>query len=292
MQPGRRAFPKNQVSSSLLKEILSYPTRPRFVTRLASPSPWPSPSLPSRRHGRPSLRGRGNATVTVVHGIPDTPVDVYVDGSKALSDFTFKTVTKPISLPAGAHAVAVRKAGDPASAAPILSANPSLPAGANATIVANLTAGGKPTLTPFVNPTSSVPDGMARLVVRHTAAAPAVDILAGGKPVITSLTNPNEKMLMVPAGSLSASVAAAGTTKPVIGPVPLPSPAAPPPSCTPWAASPTRTSPPSRRPTPAVARLRARSTPAPVAWPLTPAASAWAPAWPPSPALRSCSASA
>jgi hypothetical protein len=39
--------------------------------------------------------------------------------------------------------------------------------------------------------------------------------------VITSLTNPNEKMLMVPAGSLSASVAAAGTTKPVIGPVPL-----------------------------------------------------------------------
>jgi len=163
----------------------------------------------------------GNATVTVVHGIPDTPVDVYVDGSKALSDFTFKTVTAPISLPAGAHAVAVRKAGDPKSAAPILSANPSLPAGANATIVANLTAGGKPTLTPFVNPTSSVPDGMARVVVRHTAAAPAVDVLAGGKPVITSLSNPNEKMLMVPAGSLSASVAAAGTTKPVIGPVPL-----------------------------------------------------------------------
>jgi hypothetical protein len=48
-----------------------------------------------------------------------------------------------------------------------------------------------------------------------------VDVLAGGKPVITSLSNPNEKMLMVPAGSLSASVAAAGTTKPVIGPVPL-----------------------------------------------------------------------
>ena len=67
--------------------------------------------------------------MTVVHGIPDTPVDVYVDGSKALSDFTFKTVTAPISLPAGAHAVAVRKAGDPKSAAPILTANPSLPAG-------------------------------------------------------------------------------------------------------------------------------------------------------------------
>ena len=163
----------------------------------------------------------GNATVTVVHGIPGTPVDVYVDGSKALSGFTFKTVTGPISLPAGAHAIAVRKAGDPASAAPILTANPSLPAGANATVVANLTAAGKPTLTPFVNPTSSVPDGMARVVVRHTAAAPAVDVLAGGKAVISGLSNPNEKMLMVPAGSLSVSVAAAGTTTPVIGPVPL-----------------------------------------------------------------------
>src|SRR4051794_26719090 len=43
------------------------------------------------------------ATVTVVHGIPDTPVDVYVDGTKALPNFTFKTVTKPIALPAGSH---------------------------------------------------------------------------------------------------------------------------------------------------------------------------------------------
>jgi hypothetical protein len=49
-----------------------------------------------------------------------------------------------------------------------------------------------------------------------------VDVLAGGEPVITKLTNPNEKMLMVPAGTVSASVAAAGTTTPVIGPVDLP----------------------------------------------------------------------
>ena len=37
--------------------------------------------------------------MTVVHGIPDTPVDVYVDGSKALSDFTFKTVHRPDQPP-------------------------------------------------------------------------------------------------------------------------------------------------------------------------------------------------
>jgi hypothetical protein len=164
----------------------------------------------------------GTASVTVVHGIPGTPVDVYVDGAKALSGFTFKTVTAPISLPAGSHAVAVRKAGDPSSAAPILSTTAVLTPGENVSLVADLTAAGKPALTPFVNPTTSVPSSMGRLVVRHTAAAPAVDVLAGGTAVIKGLTNPNEKSLMVPKGTISASVAAAGTTKPVIGPVSLP----------------------------------------------------------------------
>ncbi|MBC7678191.1 MAG: DUF4397 domain-containing protein [Pseudorhodobacter sp.] len=163
----------------------------------------------------------GTALVTVVHGIPNTPVDVYVDGAKALSTFTFGTVTGPISLPAGPHAIAVRAAGAAASSAPILKATASLMAGENATIVANLTADGKPALTPFENPTAAVPSGMARIVVRHTAAAPAVDVLAGGTAVIKALTNPNSSTLMVPAGVLKASVAAAGTTAPVIGPVSL-----------------------------------------------------------------------
>lgn len=169
----------------------------------------------------PASAAAGDALVTVVHGIPDTPVDVYVDGAKALTDFTFKTVTDPITLPAGKHDVAVRKAGDPATAAPILSASPDLPADSNATIVASLTADGKPALVPFVNPTSAVPSGMSRVIVRHTAAAPAVDVLAGGSAVISGLANPGEKSLMVPAGTIQASVAAAGTTTPVIGPVSL-----------------------------------------------------------------------
>ncbi len=169
----------------------------------------------------PASAATGTATVTVVHGIPDTAVDVYVDGAKALPDFTFKTVTPPISLPVGSHAIAVRPAGAAASSTPILTADAALTAGQNVTIVANLTAAGKPALTPFVNPTTAVPSTMGRLIVRHTAAAPAVDVLAGGAAVISGLTNPNEKALMVPAGTVNASVAAAGTTTPVIGPVAL-----------------------------------------------------------------------
>lgn len=92
-------------------------TRPttRLMTRLAVALSLAVPAAALAATG--ASAADGNATVTVVHGIPNTPVDVYVDGSKALSDFTFKTVTKPLSLPAGAHAIAVRKAGAPSSAA-------------------------------------------------------------------------------------------------------------------------------------------------------------------------------
>lgn len=161
------------------------------------------------------------ATVTVVHGIPNTPVDVYVNGKVTLPNFQFKTVTAPLSLPAGTYQIAVRPAGAASTSAPILSASPTLTAGENVTIVANLSATGAPELTPFVNWTSATPNGQARLVVRHTAAAPAVDVLAGGKAIVSDLTNPNQAALLVPAGTVSASVAVHGTTTPVIGPVSL-----------------------------------------------------------------------
>jgi hypothetical protein len=169
-----------------------------------------------------SASAAGSATVYVVHGIPKTPVDVYVDGARALDDFQPGTSKGPVSLPAGPHKVAIFPAdAADGSGTPLLSTDANLPAGANVTLVAHLSADGKPTITPFVDDVSRIAPGQARLVVRHTAAAPAVDVLAGGKPVIQGLTNPNQKVLSVPAGSVSAAVAAAGSTDPVIGPAEL-----------------------------------------------------------------------
>ena len=84
--------------------------------------------------------------------------------------------------------------------------------------MAHLTASGEPALTPYVNDVTQVPAGMARLTVRHDAAAPAVDVRAGGKPVFSGLTNPKQAMANVPAGSVSADVVLAGTSTVVIGP--------------------------------------------------------------------------
>jgi hypothetical protein len=163
-----------------------------------------------------------DAAVTVVHGIPNTPVDVYANGNKILSDFKFKTVAGPLELPAGSYTVDVRKAGSSATSTPVLSATEQLTGGENATIVAALTASGTPVLTAFGNDTATVSAGDGRLVVRHVAAAPAVDVYAGSSKVISGLTSGRQAALTVPAGSVSAKVTLSGQTAAVLGPVSVP----------------------------------------------------------------------
>jgi hypothetical protein len=162
------------------------------------------------------------ATVSVLHAVPDTPVDVYANGELLLDDFQPGTLTDPQELPAGAYDIAIFPA-DAAddSGEPVISGSAEVPAGANATVVAHLAEDGTPTLTPFVNDTAPVEAGQARVTVRHTAAAPAVDVRAGGQPVIEGLTNPNEESLTVPAGTVSADVVLAATVSVPIGPADL-----------------------------------------------------------------------
>ena len=163
-----------------------------------------------------------DATVTIVHGIPNTPVDVYANGKKILSGFTFKTVAGPLQLPPGSYAIAVRKAGSAASSAPVLSATEQVTAGENATVVAGLTASGTPVLSAFANDTSAAGTGKGRLVVRHDADAPAVDVYAGSSKVISGLTSGQQQALDVPAGTVPAKVTLAGQTAAVLGPVNVP----------------------------------------------------------------------
>jgi hypothetical protein len=164
----------------------------------------------------------GTAQVSVVHGIPDTPVNVFVDGKAALPDFKPGTVAGPLSLPAGAHTVTVFPASDAkGTGKPVIKARASLSAGKNYSLVAHLSDAGKPTLTPYVNDVSAVPAGKARLVVRHDAAAPAVDVRADGQVAFSKLSNPDEAKADLPAGTLSADVVLAGTSTVALGPADL-----------------------------------------------------------------------
>lgn len=158
------------------------------------------------------------AEVYVVHGVPGLTVDVYVDGQRALDDFQPETVAGPLDLPAGSHEVAITAADATDASNPVLTATADLAAGNSYSLVAHLKADGTPTITPYSNDTSSVPAGQARLVVRHDAAAPAVDVRAGGTVVLAGVTNPQEGSLTVPAGTVSADVVLAGTSTVAIGP--------------------------------------------------------------------------
>ena len=163
----------------------------------------------------------GTAAVTVVHGVPGLPVDVYVNDQRVLANFQPGTITDPLQLPPGTYRIAIRPAGSDPAAPPAISASATLNAGDTVSLVAHLKENGDPTLTAFANDVSPLPAGRTRVTVRHTAAAPAVDVLVDGQPAIRGLTNPNEATATLAAGTYQIAVAPAGTTTPVIGPLSL-----------------------------------------------------------------------
>jgi len=162
------------------------------------------------------------ARIHLIHGIPDTPVDVEANGENVIEGFQFGD-TQDLSALAGQTlaGLTVKAAGTDDVA--IDAGDLELPASGNVTAVAHLDAEGTPTLTVFTNDTSPIAAGQGRLVVRHTAAAPAVDVRANGEVAFPNLSNPDEATADLPAGTISADVVPAGATEPVvIGPADLP----------------------------------------------------------------------
>ena len=210
----------------------------------------------------PSAQAAGTAMVSILHAVPNTPVDVCANGKPLLPNFQPGTLTDPQNLPAGSYDLKLTAANSGCDAAAVLEAKGvNVPAGANITVVAHLAESGAPQLTPYVNDVSAVPAGKARLTVRHDAAAPAVDVRAGGAAVITNLTNPNEKS----AESRRPARCPRTSSSPGRPPWPSarrtsPSRRGPARSCTRGAAPRTTTSSSRSRPSPACTPRRAGST--------------------------------
>ncbi len=158
------------------------------------------------------------ADLYVLHAVPDLTVDVWVNGAVLLEDFAPGTLTDPLDLAAGDYEVVITAADDPITSPAIGPITLTLAANTSYTAVAHLAADGTPTASLFTNDLSTIPAGQGKLTVRHTAAAPAVDILANGAVAFSNLENPNEVKADLPVGTISAAVAATGTTDPVIGP--------------------------------------------------------------------------
>jgi hypothetical protein len=147
-----------------------------------------------------------SASVMLLHGIPGATVDVAVDGEVVIPGFEPGTM-QDLSSFAGQtlENIEVRAAG---TTDVVIGPVPTfeVPSAGNWTVVAHLAADGTPTITPYENDTAELAAGLGRLTVRHTAAAPGVDIvLADGSRPFANLSNPDEAAADLPAGEIAGA---------------------------------------------------------------------------------------
>jgi hypothetical protein len=160
-------------------------------------------ALPASAGDQPKKTG----SLTVVHGIPKLPVDVYVNKKLVAPGVTF-TKLATFELPVAQYEVAFRPAGASPKTKPVLQSHVGVKPGVSKSLVAHLKANGKPTLTTYYNNTTKNRD-LAQVTVRHNAAAPAVDIIANDSiTLINALTNPRQGKAVVAAGTYNVKVVA------------------------------------------------------------------------------------
>ncbi|MDQ1381785.1 MAG: hypothetical protein QOJ71_2504 [Actinomycetota bacterium] len=149
--------------------------------------------------------------VRIVHGLRGVVADVYFDGKLLLQTFRPERNTSVLSVPAGTHQVDVRLAGQPSTSPAALSSKLKVIAGQNESAVVHLAPNGKPELSVYPDPASAVPGGQARVIVRHTADAPPIDVHVDATRVATALANPAQAATQVKAGTYRVSVTKTGT---------------------------------------------------------------------------------
>lgn len=154
---------------------------------------------------------QASADVTLVHGIPGATVDVAVDGTVVIDNFVPGSLAN-ISSFAGQTLQNVTITDDATGTVligPV--AELAVPQSGSHSIVAHLDADGEAIVTTFENNTATIDTGMARFTLRHTAAAPAVDLIIGDQRPITNAENGDSAEIELEDGALTdASIAPTG----------------------------------------------------------------------------------
>jgi hypothetical protein len=154
-----------------------------------------------------------NAKLTIIHGINGTDlgfdeglaVDVCLAGNATplAANVPFRTVSNPLSVPAGRYDVEIRLTDGKCSGILAVAGEVSLAVAENATAIAHLTEYGTPTLTKFVNDVRGLAKGQTRIYARHSAAFGDVNVyLRQGRTalVIRDLENPDQEGANLRAG--------------------------------------------------------------------------------------------
>lgn len=156
------------------------------------------------------------ASVTVVHGLRGLVADVQVDGRTVLEGFAAERSTDALALPAGSRRIVVR-AARAAGGAPVIDTTVRLAAGESRSLVVHLGADGKPVLTSYRNDDAPIPAGQGRVVLRNTAAAPAVQLVVDGKALGEQVRSRGETDVLLPVAAHTVAVRAPGGASELLG---------------------------------------------------------------------------
>jgi len=151
----------------------------------------------------------GSVPTRLVHGIDGT--DLGLDQALPV-DIRIGTIAEGPKLKPGTHRVRVSLASNRKGCRGtlVLSQTIDVNFGDNLSLVAHQTDDGGIRLSKFTNDVRDAGVGNARVTVRHTADAPAVDILVEGGVAIPGLANPQSSKLDVPANTYNVQIAPAG----------------------------------------------------------------------------------
>ena len=155
--------------------------------------------------------GADEVMISLVHGIPDTTVDVQIGESVVINAFRPGSIAD-ISAFMG-RTLQNLSLVDDSTGQTILGPIPELevPLTGSWSLVAHLDEEGDPVITPFENDRTSVAAGAALLTFRHTAEAGPVDLLIGDQRPVTNAANGDSAAIELPDGTLAnAQVAPAG----------------------------------------------------------------------------------
>jgi len=195
---------RNRLSSTLILSAMA------VVTLLPTTAP---------AAGETEAKGK----VTVVHAVPGLTVDVYANEGLFIEDFAPGTITAPVKLASGSYDIEITPANSDSVA---LSATAPVTEDTDAAAVAYLEEDGDPTLGLFANNQRPIDADKARVTVRHTAAAPEVDVRfkrIGGdwRHLTADLANGEQDGRGFVARKYRFDVVLAGTNTRVLGPVTL-----------------------------------------------------------------------
>ena len=158
------------------------------------------------------------SSVTALHAVPGLDdVDVFVNNTEVLSDIDY-TDNATLSVDAGKYTIEIKKDNKL-----LLSLKDvEIKDNSSYTVVAHLDADGKPKLSAYMDDISKLDRGKARLIVRHLAQAPAVDVVQRRwfwqTVIFKNVKNGGEGAVDLRAGSYYVQLNPTGSRKAAFGP--------------------------------------------------------------------------